>query len=57
MFITIRNCIILQLTVDLKNIYEYIHRYAGSTWAQEMVWLIGHDLDYEGAKSLQQVTY
>lgn len=25
----------------------------GSTWAQEMVWLLGNNLDYEGAKSVQ----
>lgn len=24
----------------------------GTTWTQEMVWLIANDLDYEGAKSL-----
>ena len=23
---------------------------AGTTWTQEMVWLLSHDLDYEGAK-------
>ncbi|KAI5715415.1 hypothetical protein M8J77_015580 [Diaphorina citri] len=27
----------------------------GSTWAQEMVWLLGHDLDYEGAKVFGQI--
>lgn len=32
-----------------------IIKFTGSTWAQEMIWLIGHDLDYEGAKALQQV--
>lgn len=25
----------------------------GSTWAQEMVWLLGNNLDYEGAKNIQ----
>lgn len=25
----------------------------GSTWAQEMVWLLGNNLDYEGAKHIQ----
>lgn len=25
----------------------------GSTWAQEMVWLLGNKLDYEGAKNIQ----
>lgn len=29
---------------------------AGSTWAQEMVWLLGNNLDYEAARNqLQQV--
>lgn len=27
----------------------------GSTWAQEMIWLLGNNLDYEGAKNIQQV--
>jgi hypothetical protein len=27
----------------------------GSTWLQEMVWCIGNDLDFEGAKILQQL--
>ncbi|XP_037951912.1 luciferin sulfotransferase-like [Teleopsis dalmanni] len=27
----------------------------GSTWAQEMVWLLGNNLDYEGAKQMQQI--
>ncbi|KAE8737925.1 hypothetical protein FOCC_FOCC016603 [Frankliniella occidentalis] len=26
----------------------------GSTWAQEMVWCIGNDLDFERAKMVQQ---
>lgn len=26
---------------------------SGSTWAQEMVWLLGNNLDYEGAKNVQ----
>ena len=25
---------------------------AGTTWTQEMVWLIANDLDYEGAKKV-----
>lgn len=26
---------------------------AGSTWTQEMTWLLANDLDYAGAKNLQ----
>ena len=25
----------------------------GSTWAQEMIWLLGNNLDYDGAKKIQ----
>ncbi|XP_062704881.1 luciferin sulfotransferase-like [Aedes albopictus] len=47
---------------DIKN-FEirsddvWLHSYprTGSTWAQEMIWLLGNDLDYEGAKNIQQV--
>ncbi|KAI8115272.1 hypothetical protein FF38_13467 [Lucilia cuprina] len=27
----------------------------GSTWAQEMIWLLGNNLDFEGAKQMQQL--
>lgn len=27
----------------------------GSTWAQEMIWLLGNRLDFEGAKQMQQI--
>lgn len=27
----------------------------GSTWAQEMIWLLGNGLDYDGARQMQQV--
>ncbi|XP_013114284.1 luciferin sulfotransferase [Stomoxys calcitrans] len=27
----------------------------GSTWAQEMIWLLGNHLDFEGAKKMQQI--
>lgn len=27
--------------------------FIGSTWAQEMIWLLGNNLDYDGAKQLQ----
>ena len=29
--------------------------YLGSTWAQEMIWLLGNNLDFEGAKQIQQI--
>lgn len=29
--------------------------FSGSTWTQEMVWLLGSDMDFEGAKMLQQL--
>lgn len=28
---------------------------SGSTWAQEMIWLLGNRLDYVGAQHLQQL--
>lgn len=30
---------------------------AGTTWTQEMVWLIGNDLNYEGAKTILPVRF
>ncbi|XP_073814193.1 sulfotransferase 2 [Musca autumnalis] len=27
----------------------------GSTWAQEMIWLLGNHLDFDGAKQMQQI--
>lgn len=27
----------------------------GSTWAQEMIWLLGNNLDFEGAKQMVQL--
>jgi len=30
---------------------------AGTTWTQEMVWLIGNNLDYEGAKAILPVRF
>lgn len=46
---------ILDLPIFDTDVWICSYPRTGSTWAQEMVWLIGHDLDYEGAKSLQQI--
>lgn len=37
-----------------NNMLYVLRKYLlGSTWAQEMVWLLGNKLDYEGASKLQ----
>ncbi|KAJ2941483.1 hypothetical protein O0L34_g14530 [Tuta absoluta] len=46
---------ILDMEVLEDDVWMCSYPRTGSTWCQEMVWLIGHDLDYEGAKSLQQI--
>ncbi|CAH0401653.1 unnamed protein product [Chilo suppressalis] len=46
---------ILEMEVLEDDVWMCSYPRTGSTWCQEMVWLIGHDLDYEGAKSLQQI--
>ncbi|XP_077289159.1 luciferin sulfotransferase-like [Arctopsyche grandis] len=46
---------ILKLPIHESDVWLCSYPRTGSTWAQEMVWLIGHDLDYEGAKALQQI--
>ncbi|KAL4708479.1 hypothetical protein ACJJTC_014087 [Scirpophaga incertulas] len=46
---------ILDMEVLPDDVWMCSYPRTGSTWCQEMVWLIGHDLDYEGAKSLQQI--
>ncbi|XP_047035973.1 luciferin sulfotransferase [Helicoverpa zea] len=46
---------ILDMDVRDSDVWMCSYPRTGSTWAQEMVWLIGHNLDYEGAKSLQQI--
>ncbi|KAF5286554.1 hypothetical protein FQA39_LY16237 [Lamprigera yunnana] len=33
-----------------SDIYLIAHPKTGSTWAQELLWLISHNFDYEGAK-------
>lgn len=47
-------CIVVQLLLLLICVFFQLHSIrTGSTWAQEMVWLLGNNLDYEGAKSIQ----
>ncbi|XP_063238071.1 luciferin sulfotransferase-like [Bacillus rossius redtenbacheri] len=46
---------ISQLQVRPDDVWLVSYPRTGSTWAQEMVWLIGHDLDFQGAKQLQQI--
>ncbi|XP_063834758.1 luciferin sulfotransferase [Ostrinia nubilalis] len=46
---------ILGVEVREDDVWMCSYPRTGSTWAQEMVWLVGHDLDYEGAKSIQQI--
>ncbi|XP_063369015.1 luciferin sulfotransferase [Cydia amplana] len=46
---------ILDMEVLENDVWMCSYPRTGSTWCQEMVWLIGHDLDYDGAKSLQQI--
>uniref|UniRef100_A0A182IP82 Sulfotransferase domain-containing protein n=1 Tax=Anopheles atroparvus TaxID=41427 RepID=A0A182IP82_ANOAO len=44
------------LPIRLDDVWLMSFPRAGSTWAQEMVWLLGNNLDYEAARSqLQQV--
>lgn len=33
--------------------YSFLNQ--GSTWAQEMIWLLGNNLDFEGAAKVQQM--
>ncbi|XP_058454540.1 luciferin sulfotransferase [Malaya genurostris] len=46
---------ILNLEIRTDDVWLLSYPRTGSTWAQEMVWLLGNNLDYEGAKSVQQV--
>lgn len=41
---------ILDLPIRDDDVWVVSHPKTGTTWTQEMVWLIGHDLDYAGAK-------
>lgn len=53
-------CVVAFVAVIVVDVYFYIILLffstkieIGSTWAQEMVWLLGNNLNYEGAKSMQ----
>ncbi|KAF4533132.1 hypothetical protein B566_EDAN007943 [Ephemera danica] len=50
---------IAQRVIDLEirpdDVWLISYPRTGSTWAQEMVWLIGNDLDFERAKELQSI--
>uniref|UniRef100_T1HB80 Sulfotransfer_1 domain-containing protein n=1 Tax=Rhodnius prolixus TaxID=13249 RepID=T1HB80_RHOPR len=37
--------------VRADDVWVISYPKCGTTWTQEMVWLIGNDLDYEGGKS------
>ena len=37
--------------LDPRDVWVVTPPKCGTTWTQEMVWLIANDLDYEGAKS------
>lgn len=46
---------IRDMTVYPDDVWMVSFPRTGSTWAQEMVWLLGNNLDFEGAKQLQQL--
>ncbi|KAG8230726.1 hypothetical protein J437_LFUL010827 [Ladona fulva] len=46
---------ILDLQIRPDDVFVVSFPRTGSTWTQELVWLLGHDLDYEGAKLPQQI--
>lgn len=46
---------IRNLTTYNDDVWLVSYPRTGSTWAQEMVWLLGNKLDYEGAKQMQQI--
>lgn len=50
------NHIYSYLVKNYINSLYFIFKFCliGSTWAQEMVWCIANNLDYEGAKVLSQ---
>ena len=37
--------------LDPRDVWVVTPPKCGTTWTQEMVWLLGNDLDYEGAKT------
>ncbi|CAB3381573.1 Hypothetical predicted protein [Cloeon dipterum] len=46
---------IIDMEVRPDDVWLVSYPRTGSTWTQEMVWLIGNDLDFQGAKMLQQL--
>ncbi|EEB17322.1 conserved hypothetical protein [Pediculus humanus corporis] len=46
---------IMDLKVRKDDVWLISYPRTGSTWAQEMIWCIGNDLDYEKAKQIQQL--
>jgi len=43
---------IRNMEVRPDDIWVISQQKSGNTWTNEMVWLLGNDLDYEGAKQL-----
>jgi hypothetical protein len=45
--------------VPTSNFLEFfvdnLNPLPGSTWAQELIWLLGNNLNYDGAKVIQQI--
>ncbi|KAK6622471.1 hypothetical protein RUM43_012828 [Polyplax serrata] len=46
---------IMDLKVREDDVWLVSYPRTGSTWAQEMIWCIGNDLDFEKAKLIQQL--
>jgi len=46
---------IRELKVFEDDIWLVSYPRTGSTWAQEMIWLLGHNLDFEAAKQMLQI--
>lgn len=46
---------IRELPIYEDDVWMISYPRTGSTWAQEMVWLLGNRLDFEGAKQMQQL--
>ncbi|KAJ6635541.1 Luciferin sulfotransferase [Pseudolycoriella hygida] len=46
---------VLSFNVRQDDVWMVSYPRTGSTWAQEMIWLLANNLNYEGAKHLQQL--
>lgn len=58
MYVSNVSCRVVYTKKSLITSFSYccfisVYLQTGSTWAQEMVWLLGNNLDYESAKQLQ----